>query len=429
MVGTMISKPVVLCNAQAYGFGPAAIFHVLLPHLRFALHEEDLSLQYVGSGHTLALNRRRDSTIECANGSDKEGVNGWDEVYDLDVNESDGPKALTRLCEKLRPVLFVTVCDETAGMAALAAGIPIVVIDPLLWYWKDIPETWHRAEMVLAADFEGVRARVWKESLNNVLVVPAVAPSLTDNAHARTSRDADAVDTSVRKGILVNMGGLRRPFVPVDEHVAYARVIDRAVRRALSAYDELRSHATSLQVIAAPEMVEALGPEKARTVDPKEAQALLRSTSLVCMTPGLGNLFEASVYAQNVLTLPPSSNSQGQQMVILKRLGLLDRTIDWHELVGGEPVDYWSPSQESMQDIHAAQHKLIDMPEAQARLERHVFDAIRDSESSIGVTPLRGLVERFGERGEKVMAEAIADFIKRIGRATPRESLSRHGDT
>ncbi len=176
------TNTLVLCNAEPFGFGPAASLREVLPHLRQALRNVDhLSLHYVGSGHTLALHK-------C-------GPSGWDVVHDVDVYAEGGSQLLTLLCETLRPALFLTVSDATAASAALGTGVPVVIIDLLLWYWPEIPEPWHRAKQVLAPNFEGVHARVQDEALRNVVVVPPIAPSLT-------SQDTDLAKVS-REGILV----------------------------------------------------------------------------------------------------------------------------------------------------------------------------------------------------------------------------------
>ena len=400
------TNTLVLCNAEPFGFGPAASLREVLPHLRQALRNVDhLSLHYVGSGHTLALHK-------C-------GPSGWDAVHDVDVYAEGGSQLLSLLCETLRPALFLTVSDATAASAAMGTGVPVVIIDLLLWYWPEIPEPWHRAKQVLAPNFEGVHARVQDEALRNVVVVPPIAPSLT-------SQDTDLAKVS-REGILVNLGGLRNPFIPADDHVAYAHAIDRAAHRAVELRDMTRpgTASLSLRTVAGPEMVQALGRDRASTVDPAGAQALLRRTSLVCMTPGLGNLFEASACAQNVLTLPPATDSQGRQMVLLKRQGLLDWTIDWHELVGGPPIDYWKPQQTVLRDIQTAQQTLLSTPLAQAHLARRVSDAVRDSESSTTFTPLRVLIKRFGNDGARVIAAAVAKIVYDVNNTPMIESSIR----
>ncbi|HET6346609.1 MAG TPA: hypothetical protein VFH51_16875, partial [Myxococcota bacterium] len=374
---------VVLCNAEPFGFGPAASLAQVLPHLRDLFEGGPaVSPQYVGSGHTLALNRLRTP----------QHPGGFDKVHDIDVYAPGGPEALARLCEALRPTLFLTVSDAAAASAALGAGVPVVIIDLLLWFWPRVPAPWQGARQVLAADFEGVRERALRDGLGNVTVVPPIAPALRP---AGLPRD----------GVVLNMGGLRNPYVPASEHVAYAQVIDKAMRRAVARCQVDTGRASGLDVLAGPEIVQALGPLRARTVGPADTQGLLRRSRLVCMTPGLGNLFEASACAQDVLVLPPANDSQGRQMRLLASKGWLDQVVDWHDLVGGPPIDYWKPQQEVLRDIQSAQQTLLKSGPGQARLARRMATAIDRSAQPPSAAPaLRGLIDSYGNGGAAAMA-------------------------
>jgi hypothetical protein len=389
-VGTHDGDVVVLCNAEPFGFGPAASLACVLPHLHELLDGSPrVSLQYVGSGHTLALNKPRGPTRP----------HGFDKVHDIDVYKEGGPEGLARLCKTLRPTLFVTVSDATAASAALGAGVPVVVIDLLLWFWPQIPAPWQGAQRVLAADFEGVRARVQGEALRNVTVVPPIAPPLSP------------VDAP-RAGVLLNLGGLRNPYIPASEHVSYAKAIHRAMDRALALCGIAKQRPQPLHVVASPEIVQALGPQQARTVDPVMCQGLMRATQLKCITPGLNNLFDASAAGGWVLTLPPANDSQGRQMRLLARQGLLDDAVDWHELVDVGPIDYEKPQPQVLQDIQTAQQKLLDDKRAQGRLTWRMVAAVLRSAGPAAAAPaLRGLVDRYGSGGARVMAEAVVGTL------------------
>lgn len=387
-------RAVVLCNAEPFGFGPAASLDAVNTHLRAMLKDmPNVSLQYVGSGLTLALHKARSA----------EHPQGYDQVHDIDVYTTGGPEMVTQLCKKLKPVLFLSVSDQTTANAVLKTDVPVIIIDLLLWYWQPIPTPWRHARQLLVADFKNVRERVEREGLENALIMPPIVPVIV-------------ADTAPREGILLNMGGLRNPYIAASEHIEYAQAINDATRHALQRYNEDMQDSASLNVIASPEIVQVLGCEQARTVEPLMAQSLMRSTRLVCMTPGLGNLFEAATCAQQVIILPPANDGQGQQMRFLKEEGLLDdNAIDWHKLIDIKPIEYHKSMLDVLSDIKCAQRMLLDDDQAKIRLIQRIYDEMhRSAQLRPRPMPLRELIGRYGNDGGRMMAIAVMDTLQTI---------------
>ena len=112
--------PIILCNAQPFGFGPSSVLSSLFPWLKrlSSPAADPLELHFVSARHSHDLHR---ST-------------SWDRVHLCDINGDAGPEALTKLCDTLEPMVFLTIVDPDAAAAAHQSGTTVVVIDPLFWY-------------------------------------------------------------------------------------------------------------------------------------------------------------------------------------------------------------------------------------------------------------------------------------------------------
>lgn len=391
----------IVCNAQPFGGGPGATLMAVMPYLRSRLKSlGPVSLHYVGSSLTMDFQKLTEAD--------------WAGSHNIDLysNPETGKRELVSLLQRLKPRLVVTTMDELVAAAAQAAGIPVVIIDLLLWFWPSISPIWRQAEMVIAAEFYGVQERIISENMNNVVTVPPLGPPL------RTT-------TSPSKDVLLNFGGMVNPLMPEEEYIAYARLLYSTARRALNlrnaALPEFQ-HAELIVLVASLDVARGIDPqdpEAARMVLPDEALELMASTELVCCTAGLGNLYAAGAVANAVLLLPPLHEGHAIQTLLVKKAGVPVDAVEWHELTGGTPINYYNETTEVMKDVRKAQNEVISNSQAQTALVDRMLEAMMHSSasatgSSTQDPPLRTLISTFGQDNGDAMAARIIDVLTKV---------------
>ncbi|PTB38405.1 hypothetical protein M441DRAFT_199660 [Trichoderma asperellum CBS 433.97] len=389
----------IVFNAQPFGGGPGATLTAVMPYLRSRLKSlGPIALHYVGSSLTMDFQKLTETK--------------WDGIHNVDLytNPEIGKRKLVSLLQHLKPQLVVTAMDELVAAAAQAAGIPVVIIDLLLWFWPSISPNWRQAELVIAAEFYGVQERIISENLNNVATVPPLGPP------ARTTQDPSA-------DVLLNFGGMINPLMPKQEYIAYSHLIYSAARRAI----ELRNaalpesqHAKLIVLVASFDVAQGIDPkdpEAARMVLPDEALKLMASSELTFCTAGLGNLYAAGAVANAVLLLPPLHEGHAIQTHLIQKAGVPVDAIEWHELTGRAPIDYYRDSLQVMDNVSKAQSEVIDSPQAQTALVGRMLAAMLRS-ASAGVSaedpPLRTLIKEFGQDNGDAMAVQIMDVLEKV---------------
>jgi len=358
----------VIVTAQAFGFGPAAALAQVFEHLRPRIRY----LAFAGAGHTCDIHMKLP----------------YDAMHRLpDVGAAE---AFGRLCASHDAALVA--CDFPAAEAAKAAGIPVGIYDPIPWYWPQWPRALDSADLYMCQDFFGVRERVRDAGRGNIVIVPSIS-----STRARPT-------VSPSRYALLNLGGLRNPYLSREDCVAYARLMLALLPTAADLYAEV--HVTTSQDIAAELRDHA---PAARTVSPREAQRLLGGSEIAAMTPGLGNIYEAAALAARVLWLPPTNDSQGQQLVALRQRGLAPFVADWHDLLPGRaPIDYRGHEPEVIAVIGSAIRDAARDPAAALRLRELFLEAHR---APAAPNPLNPLLDDFGVGGDRIIA---ATFVRRL---------------
>jgi len=358
----------VLVTAQAFGFGPTAAMAQVFDHLRPRVRY----LAFAGAGHACDIHTALP-------------YNAVHRLPDLDTGEAFG-----RLCAHYNAALVS--CDFPAAEAAKGAGIPVGIYDPMPWYWSEWPKALQSADLYMAQDFFGVRDRVRNAGDKNIVIVPPMLPTFARPTSGR-SRHA-----------LLNLGGLRNPYLSQEDCVSYARLMLGLFPVATHLYAEVHV-ATSHQI--------ALDLRHdfptARTISPQEAQRRLGMSKIAAMTPGLGNIYEAAALAERVFWLPPANDSQGLQLDALRRRGLAPFLADWHDILPGRaPIAYGGPEPEVIAAIADAIRSATREPSAVERL-RALF--LRAHEAPATHNPLSALLDRFGAGGDRVVADL---FVQRL---------------
>ncbi|MFJ4920713.1 hypothetical protein [Streptomyces sp. NPDC088725] len=357
------TRPRLLLNAEPFGFGPSAASAILAAELAPFCG----TLGYVGGGHTLDL--------QCGP--------PYHAVHDTTgLSESEQQTLLTQLSPQYD--LFVTAMDFEAGDRAQRAGLSVAVYDALTWFWSAIPAVARDAALYIAQDFFGVRERIAADPAlrrNSVIVPPIIPPP-------RVWRPG--------KHVLVNLGGLHSPFWQPSEAAAYARLMAAAVRAA-------QPVGRSVVVTASRSIAAALGDPAVGTHDHGTVLDLMSNAAYACMTPGLGNIYDAATTGVPTLWLPSTNDSQYAQARLLREHGYCDAHVDWTDL--GRPVDYSAPLPTAMEAVNRAVRELS----TQRPLRERLVGRLAKSTAELGLFPGRAqsLTDRFGHSGIRQAAAAL----------------------
>jgi hypothetical protein len=361
----------ILLNAEAFGFGPPAAAAMLANELsKFCAH-----LGYVGGGHTLDLQR----------------IPPYHEVHDI-TGLSDAEQLMRLRALAARYDVLVTAMDFAMAGLARQAGLDVVIYDALSWFWPAIPAMVQEESILyIVQDFFGVRERVGAAPAlrEHVVIVP---PAITSSG-----------PHSWRSGqhVLVNLGGLHNPFWQINDAVRYAEIMVAAVRAAVPAGHTM--------VVAASRSVATMFSDPAVGMyDRASVLRLMSGAAYACMTPGLGNIYDAASTGVPTLWLPPVNQTQPRQVELLSEHGYCDARVDWSDI--GRRVEYRGPAEAVVSAVARVVHDVSGNQEVQARLAACITEAVDGLEEAPGRA--RNLVERFGADGMRHTAEAIIKWVR-----------------
>lgn len=364
-------EPRLLLNAEAFGFGPTAAIADCFPYLRGHFKH----IGYVGAGHTLDLQRPL----------------AYDAIHDLSgLGEDEAESAFASICAGYD--LFLTALDFVMAEKALRAGLTVCIYDPLTWYWQAIPPVVKNAHLYIAQDFFGVRQRIAAES--EKFIAPKVVAPIIGNSVPRGD-DSDI--------ILVNLGGLNNPYWSAEGTLAYARLILESFLPEGEQEDVI--------VAANSAIARALPGYGVRNLSRGEMQGVLQRAQYALMTPGLGNIYDAARFDIPTIWLPPANDSQGEQLVLLAANGMVDASVDWHQLLEIEPIDY------SGEQVSVLQQVARSVEEASAsRSAAKKFARLLESQSKSLARRKRSrvskLVKEFGSGGASDVARLVIELAR-----------------
>jgi hypothetical protein len=363
----------LLLNAEPFGFGPTAAIAGFFTHLRAAFD----TIGYMGKKHTLDLQKDLP----------------YNAIYDV----TDTPK--DRRGENYAPVfekydVLLTAMDHKIAEEAQKAGLKVFYYDALAWYWPEIPESVQKCDLYLAQDFFGVQERLKDVFVRHAAahIVPPIAPKA---GHALE-----------KTHILINLGGLQNPYWPVEDVVAYARVVIGALRKALPPSENIVI--TGSQAVA-----ERLEEEGVRTFPRKKMEDILARSKMAFMTPGLGNIYDAGAYNLPTVWLPPANDSQGRQRVLLEQNGMSDASLGWSNVVPDSSIDYSRDQPLVLADIAATATRLANETAFQVRLTE-IAAAHYQVLSAQNGSRTAALIDRFGTGGEEEVARLVIDRARNL---------------
>lgn len=362
------TKPRLLLNAEAFGFGPTAAIADCFPFLR----KHFSTIGFVGTGHTLDLQRPL----------------AYDAIYDANqLSEA----ALNEIFAQYD--IFLTALDFAMAEKALGQGLTVCIYDPLTWYWKTIPAVVSAVDLYIAQNFFGVEERL-KSAEFAAATWQTVAPIVGQHSENKSNGEAD--NGSAKDLVLVNLGGLSNPLWTGNEALSYARQILEAV---------LPTLAGQKVVVAANSAISAaLAHLGAKNLSREQMQVVLQQAKYALMTPGLGNIYDAARFNTPTIWLPPANDSQGQQLALLNQSSLVDGLVDWHQILPISAIDYSADQGAVLKSIAAALEQGQGSKKAKTRLAKLLRRQITALPQNSRLT---ALVERFGSGGAQHVAELV----------------------
>jgi len=282
------------------GYGPAAKLVVLAE----ALRTRGLRLVFVGRGIALEYAARHNRLFD-------------------DVITADSPSAVSAALWRSAAGLL-SVMDRDFAPAAAEFGMPLLVVDSLLWMREAVPPAWRAAKKLWAQNFVGLHGCPHLHAPGVTVVGPVVAPCPS----ARQSVDGS---------LLINLGGCDGAHGERNSTVSYARYVveqllasslgSRFTKRGLLVAGEqciadLRSHFGSL-------------PFELASLPHADTLAQLDRAALVLTAPGLTMTLESFQRGKPTFFLPPQNYSQWCILRALRDLGLAPAAFHWEDLTPG----------------------------------------------------------------------------------------------
>jgi len=359
----------LLINAEPFGFGPAAAMAHVFPHLRPHVKE----IGFIGSGHVLDLHRKLP----------------YDQVYDISPQDAE---AFTNICRNYD--YFLTASDFNAAALAKKAGCKIIIYDPLTWYWTELPKIIYESDLYLAQNFYGVAQRLEMFHINQGKIVPPLTLAIRNPPQKQNT-------------LFVNFGGLGNPFIKEKQLLEYVDFISNCIELTLGNDFNNVSIGTSSSIANA-----LITKHPMQTFTPQQSQDMLAASRLVFMTPGLGNIYDAAEAKTQIFWLPPTNDSQGQQMRLLIKYGLDPLVIDWHDILDRDPINYFGPQDQVLIQIAEYMNEAAHSPKAMGRLSRHLRYLYRKGFVERTNPLLHKLIDEFGDEGTVKMSEEILNWLK-----------------
>lgn len=276
----------VLFNAEPFGFGPSAaiveIFNVLKSNF------PDIFAGYIGSGHDLDLQK--------------------DLAYDDIFSSKEENECITYMKDY---DIFITAMDRNMAYLAKKAGLFVIFYDALAWYWTDFSHMEY-VDYYIYQSFLKL-PNFPKNSPSYLVEIAPLGLEVEKNQNIKDKKDY----------ALINFGGLQNFYWTPDVLSAYVRLVLDAVHPALKRYF------SEVVILSNSKIAQEFKEYGVKTVAPDIAKQLMSQAVLTLATPGLGNIYDLANLGVNCLFLPPANDSQGQQLEILTKNGIVNTSLDW----------------------------------------------------------------------------------------------------
>jgi len=352
----------LLLNAEAFGFGPTAAIASFFPLLKGQVD----CISYIGDGHSLDLQKPL----------------AYDAIYD------SGDMSDESLADILKQYdVFLTAIDFIMAEKARKAGLKVIIYDPLTWFSKEMPNAVKNCDLYLSQNFIGVSdvLEEYREKMRGEAI--AVPPIIQSKMPERKGQH-----------VLLNFGGLMNPFWSEEDAIAYADAMYKAVAEALPEGEKLI-------VCASEKIAEALPHLNAQSYPREEMLKVLEGSKYAFMTSGLGNIYDAAQFDLPTVWLPPTNDSQGQQLDMIASEGYVDVALTWHGLLGVPELDYRKEQAKVIADIVNC---VGSLPSVVLDFNKSLRQVSAQTSSQA-----KGLIDVYGTSGDEAVASEVLSFIKK----------------
>jgi hypothetical protein len=287
-----MTRPLLICSAYPFGYGPVVKLMLLAEKLR---HEGFRTL-FVGSGIGLPM------ASSCG-------------LFDEVVEAQPGSPEARRLIRS--GDAFLSLMERDLTQEALEASKPVYVVDSLRWMRDVIPQPFLHAREYWCQRF----------------LTPSADPAPGTPVGPLVRAMAASLETS-RSGLIVNLGGCETAAGPSEEDLLYGEFIVRGLM-AMEARLSTRKHGGALRLMAGKRCVDHLAavfPDcgiAMESVTHSEAMRLFDGAESVLTSPGLTTTLECFQLGVPTFFLPPQNYSQWRILKYLLGEKLAPEACDW----------------------------------------------------------------------------------------------------
>jgi hypothetical protein len=368
----------ILMNAEAFGFGPSAAIAAIFPKIKG--YEFITQIDYLGNGHSLDLQRKLPYN-QIIESHSKEHFDSIIKNYDV----------------------FITSLDFERATWAQEAGIPTIIYDTLLWYWRKIPSSLLNCHAYITQDFYGVKERIKGLNIQNAVLVPPLI------------KQKSSLEEVTKDIILVNFGGLENPHWNSEITFNYiTNMLDILLPILKKQNKEIKILCSKKHI---ERFVEQYGEPayhgyKVENCSYDQMQNYLQRTALLLATPGLGNIYECANYKIPSIFLPPANDSQGQQLEILINKRLVDSYISWDSLTN-KKVDYFDAQIPVLNSISSC-IDILNSSKNNLFITENIENILLKLPLGKNNLNLKELINSFGSDGLELITKTIIDNLKEI---------------
>jgi hypothetical protein len=353
MSSHLANEKIVLFTAENFGFGPSSL--AISVAQEFAMYEPIYERWFAGSGVALQLakaSRAFDLTID------------WEPT-----KEESLPKLVKALGHRLKYSLSSV--SPSGAKHALNYGGPVGYIEPLLWYFNEVPEYLSKVSNFFVQEFDDTSTHIRRLGMEGFpifktnWVTPKVAQrdSLIIEAEC-FSANGDIVELTKAadsgRFTLINFGGVDNIF---STGSAYPTIMTDLIIKAL----ERRGIRRPLVCIGGGNAVAGLrnrfGHDRiswSGAVSPNWAKHLVRRSEDYFLSCGLSSLAEMVMLRTNGFGLPSQNYSQHLQIQAFRKIIKGWDSFDWSESSAGITLKSHLPEADGVAQICSTVSRFIN---------------------------------------------------------------------
>jgi hypothetical protein len=383
------NKPIILFCAENFGFGPAGLACAVAEE--FSHLETDCELWFAGSGVSRQLAITSSLFQEVIN---------WEPHVDGPL-----PDSLKKSISRLKYVLSAV--SPSAVKPFLGTNIPVGYIEPLLWFFDEVPSFLSKVKHFFIQDFDHSRTHITRLGLENFPIVHTGWITQTSSNEQNLQTEAEFISgfgnqnilhfADNQKFVLLNFGGVENIFSGPSR---YPEVVTDLVLRTMQELIDFRpvvcigggSTVKGLTSIFTNNRVCWSGG-----VSPHMARRLVQKADDYLLSCGLASLVELATYRSDGFGLPSQNYSQHLQIRAFRQI--LDgwQAFDWCDSSLQLNLAPYLPESDGVARIKDAVSTFVEQRSLQEEFSKRLLTYFK---------------ERTTQDGAKVIAREISIELK-----------------